>query len=136
MASPAPQLFQNVYDKDHLGFWANNQLNYKQVADFLDLDANAVSKMAGVSKRSVRYDQKIPKDVSDRLKEIANVCSLVADLFGGDANKTALWFKTANPMLGDISPRDMLRFGRYKKLLQFVMSAVEESGRGEGKAAQ
>ena len=136
MASPAPQLLQNVYNKDHLGFYANNQLNYSEVVDFLDLDANAVSKMAGVSKKSVRYDHKIPKNVSDRLREVANVCLLVADLFGGDIQKTALWFKTANPMLGDVSPRDMLRFGRYKKLLQFVMSAKEESGDGGVKAAQ
>lgn len=26
-------------------------------------------------------------------------------------------------MIGDISPRDMIRFGRYKRLLKFVMEA-------------
>jgi len=65
---------------------------------------------------SVRFDQKIPKEVLDRLKEIANICGLVAQFFGGDIAKTALWFKTVNPLLGNISPRDMIRYGRYEKL--------------------
>jgi hypothetical protein len=30
-------------------------------------------------------------------------------------------------MLGDIAPRDMIRFGRYAKLRQFVMDALSEN---------
>jgi len=30
-------------------------------------------------------------------------------------------------LLGDISPRDMIRFGRYAKLRQFVMDALAEN---------
>ncbi len=58
--------------------------------------------------------------------EIANVCGLVAQFFQGDVAKTALWFKTMNPPLG-ISPRDMIRYGRYEKLRRFVMDALEEN---------
>jgi hypothetical protein len=49
----------------------------------------------------------------------------VAGYFEGDIEKTALWFRTPNPMLGNISPRDMIRFGRYKRLLKFVTEARE-----------
>ena len=63
--------------------------------------------------------------------EIANICGLVAQFFEGNAEKTALWFKTRNPLLGDISPRDMIRFGRYEKLRRFVMEALEENSAGE-----
>jgi len=29
-------------------------------------------------------------------------------------------------MLGDMSPRDMLRYGRYKRLQKFILAAREE----------
>jgi hypothetical protein len=120
-------LFDTVAKRDHLGFWANKTLNARGVADFLDLDKRDVAKVAGVSPASVRFDQKIPREVLDRLLEIANICSLVAQFFEGDVQKTALWFRTKNPLLGDISPRDMIRFGRYDKLHRFVVAALEEN---------
>lgn len=98
------------------------------MAEFLDLDRREVARMAGVSSASVRWDHKIPQEVRDRLTEIAVVCSLVAQFFAGDTMKTALWFKTRNPLLGNLSPRDMIRFGRYEKLRRFVMDALIESG--------
>lgn len=94
---------------------------------FLGLKKADVAKVSGVSQASVRFDHKIPKDVLDRLTEIANVCELVAQHFAGDAAKTALWFRTPNPLLGGVSPRDMIRFGRYGKLLRFVTEALAEN---------
>jgi len=134
-------LFATVPDKDYLGFWADQTLNAREVVDFLDLDKRDVAKLAGVAPASVRFDQKIPKEVLDRLQEIANICGLVAQFFVGDVTKTALWFKTVNPLLGNISPRDMIRYGRYEKLLRFVMEALEENAasqraRGRGHAAE
>jgi hypothetical protein len=38
-----------------------------------------------------------------------------------------LWFKTPNPLLGDIAPRDMIRIGRFKKLRQFILQALSEN---------
>ena len=120
-------LFSTVAEKDYLGFWADHSLNARSVVDFLNLDKRDVAKLAGVAPSSVRFDQKIPKEVLERLQEIANICGLIAQFFGGDATKTALWFKTENPLLGKISPRDMIRYGRYEKLRRFVMSALEEN---------
>ena len=125
--SAQPALFRNVHERDYLGFWANETLNARVVADFLDLKKPDVAKVAGVAPSSVRFDHKIPREVRERLEEIANICALVAQFFGGDVGKTALWFRTRNPLLGDISPRDMIRFGRYAKLRQFVMDALEEN---------
>jgi hypothetical protein len=126
MATP-PGLFRNVRDRDHLGFWADQTLKAREVAEFLQLKKPDVAKVAGVAPSSVRFDHKIPREVHERLEEIANICALVADYFEGDVAKTALWFRTRNPMLGDISPRDMIRFGRYGKLRQFVMGAITEN---------
>ena len=122
-----PVLFRNVHDRDYLGFWADQTLNARGVADFLGLKKPDVAKVAGVAPSSVRFDQKIPREVLERLEEIANICALVAQFFEGDVAKTALWFRTRNPLLGDISPRDMIRFGRYAKLRQFVMDALSEN---------
>jgi hypothetical protein len=129
-----PGLFRNVHDRDYLGFWADQTLNARGVADFLDLKKPDVAKVAGVAPSSVRFDQKIPREVFERLEEIANVCTLVAQFFGGDVAKTALWFRTRNPLLGDIAPRDMIRFGRYEKLQQFVLDALNENSQAQGTA--
>ena len=124
-------LFGTVPATDYLGFWANQTLNAREVVQFLNLDKKDVARLAGVAPASVSFDQKIPKEVLDRLHEFANICGLVAQFLAGDAAKTALWFRTVNPMLGNISPRDMIRYGRYDKLRQFVMNALEEDSDGE-----
>lgn len=120
-------LFRTVADRDYLGFWADHVLNAGKVADFLNLDKREVAKVAEVAPTSVRYDQRIPKEVLDRLQEIANICALVAQHFEGDVVKTALWFKTKNPLFGNIAPRDMIRYGRYQKLQRFVTEALTEN---------
>lgn len=129
-----PALFRNIHDRDYLGFWADQTLNAREVADFLGLKKSDIAKVAKVAPASVRFDDKIPRDVLVRLEEIANICLLVAQYFGGDAAKTALWFRTRNPLLGDISPRDMIRFGRYTKLRQFILDALTENAPGTGDA--
>jgi hypothetical protein len=128
VATHHPTLFRTVPSKDYLGFWTNETLNARGVVDFLDLKKDDLAKVSGVAPSSVRFDQKIPKEVVDRLTEIANICGLVVQFFAGDIIKTALWFKTKNPLLGSISPRDMIRFGRYERLRQFVMEALEDNG--------
>jgi hypothetical protein len=121
------ELFRTVANCDYLGFWADHTLNAREVARFLDLNKSEVAKVANVASASVRFDQKIPKQVADRLAEIANIAQLVAQYFEGDAPKTALWFRTKNPLFGNISPRDMIRFGRYEKLRRFVTEALGQS---------
>ena len=120
-----------VPERDYLGFWANQTLNAREVVQFLNLDKKAVARLAGVAPASVHFNQKIPKEVLDRLHEFANLCGLVAQFFAGDAAKAALWFRIANPLLGNISPRDMIRYGRYDKLRQFVMNELEQDSGDE-----
>ncbi len=121
------QLFHSVPQTDPLNFWHANQLDYGHLTEFLDLDTPTLSKIGGVSQKSVRLDNRIPRQLKERLEQIAITCGLVAEFFDGDPLKTALWFKTPNPMLGNLSPRDLIRYGRYKKLLNFVQSALEEN---------
>jgi hypothetical protein len=127
MNTPRSMLFRTVPEHDYLNFWPGSQFDPQHVVRFLELSKPDVAKIAGVAPSSVRFDQKIPRDVLERLTEIANVCGLVAQFFQGDVAKTSLWFRTKNPLLGNISPRDMIRYGRYEKLRRFVMDALEEN---------
>jgi hypothetical protein len=122
-----PDLFNTVYKRDNLHFWQGNTLNYQRVRDFTGFDVSDIASMTGVAKSSVRYDAKAPKEVREHLENIANICNLVFQFFQDDV-KTKLWLQTPNPMLGNVSPRDMLRFGRYAKLLKFITLAMEEGG--------
>jgi uncharacterized protein (DUF2384 family) len=127
MSQAAIQLFDNVARQDHLHFASSSGgVDYKRVAAFLDFDKQDLSRIANVQQASVRFDEKIPGDLAQRLKEIANILNLVAEVFEGDGDKTALWFKTPNFHLGEISPRDMIRAGRYKRLLKFIQEARED----------
>ena len=127
-------LFRTVSESDSLKFWQGNALNYQKVRDFVGLDTSDVSRLAGVAQSSVRFDDKAPKEVREHLENVANICNLVFQFFN-DPVKTKLWLQTPNPMLGDASPRDMIRFGRYNKLLRFVTQAMDEGGARGGKAS-
>lgn len=110
---------------DVLGLSPAGRMDYKRVADLVKLSKEDLSKIAKVSKSSVRFDDAIPAAVAERLREIANIANLVAEFFDGDAHKVALWFELPNPMLGNVSPRTVIRGDRYKRLLNFVLEARE-----------
>lgn len=134
MTMPQAALFKTVPESDPMKFWSNHGCNYKRVSEFLEFDRNELSKLGGVSRESVRFDNKIPADLRERLEQIANIITLVAEYFEGDVRKTTLWFRTPNPMLGEISPRDMIRFGRYRRLSKYVQQARQANeARGEGR---
>lgn len=124
----SPNLF-NTVSNDSLRFWQGNALNYQKVRDFTGLDVRDIARMTGAAQSSVRFDAKAPKEVREHLENIANICNLVFQFFQDDV-KTKLWLQTPNPMLGNVSPRDMLRFGRYAKLLRFINQAMEEGSAG------
>lgn len=118
------QLFNTVSDQDYVGF---TKTGVKSVVKFLGLHNPEVSKATGQPKKSIRYDERMPHELQERLEEIGNIINLTASFFHGDLNKTSLWFKAKNPLLGDISPRDMICYGRYDKLRKFILNAVAEN---------
>lgn len=123
-----PQLIENIAKKDYIGFYsakAGGHPNYRAVPEFLKLDKKQTSQITQVPQASVRFDVKISKDLADRLAQIANIANRVVGLFDGDVEKAALWFQTQNPLLGEVSPRDMLRMNRFKRLAKFVNEAEQ-----------
>jgi hypothetical protein len=123
--SPRPSIVSHIANEDLLHLYRDGRPDYKRIADLVKLSKADLGKISQVAKSSVRFDANIPEPVAERLREIANIANLVAGFFAGDVQKVGLWFELANPMLGNISPRDMIRIGRYKRLLNFVVDARE-----------
>lgn len=121
-------LFDSVPD-DYFHFGAGKSFQPKLVPDALGLKREDVSRLASVSVKSVRYDDAIPEPVRERLEEIAITVNMVAKFFDGDVDKTVTWFKARNPLLGDVSPRDMIRLGRFERLRKFIINAVLDKNR-------
>lgn len=118
-------LFNTVPD-DFLQFGHGSSFDAKRVPVFLGLKKDDVSRLAAVSVKSVRYDEAIPEQVRERLEEIVSTINMVVQVLGGDTNKTKVWFCARNPMLGDVSPLDMIRLGRYERLRKFTINALLE----------
>lgn len=118
-------LFDTV-PPDLMGFGLGATFNGKAVQSFLGLKKEDVSRLADVSPKSVRFDDAMPEPVRERLQEMAITINWVARVFRGDADKTQAWFQTRNPLLGDISPKDMIRLGRFERLRKFILASLQE----------
>jgi len=97
----------------------------KKVANILNFKREDIASSSGHPLNSIRFNR-LPLDVQERITEWAIAINLVAEHFG-DINKTMLWFKIPNPMLGNMAPRDMIRVGRFKKLLTFIHASLKEN---------
>lgn len=125
LPNPKPSIASHIAVDDFLHFYRGGQPDYERIADVAKLSKTDLAKIAQVAKSSVRFDAQIPEPVAQKLRDIANIANIVAEFFDGDAQKVGLWFEITNPMLGNVSPRDMIRIGRYQHLLNFVIDARE-----------
>ena len=121
-------LFDTVPERDVFGFYEKGVPQYKKAVDFLNLKKRDVASAAGTPVNSVRYDSKIPAELKERIAEWAAAINLVASFFK-DADKTQLWFQVPNPHLGNMSPKEMIKLGRFKKLHKYILSAIEDNMR-------
>jgi hypothetical protein len=119
-------LFETVPKDDPLLLFPGGSTDYQRVVKLLDFKKRDVAKASQISMQSVRYDHKMPRELEERVREWAVALSLVAQYFNNE-HKTVLWFKTQNPLLGNIAPRDMIRVGRFRKLYRFILNALGEN---------
>lgn len=110
--------------KDHFKFFQGNALkNGAQIPKLLSMKKQEVANIVNLPLNSIRYDEKMPKKLQDKLIEWATIINLTAGYFK-NSDKTVLWLKTPNDLLGDLSPQDMIRYGRSHKLLTFIRNAL------------
>lgn len=126
---PTAELFSTVPDKDYMSLLEGGAPKRDAVLGFLSFGKKEMASATGVPIGSVRYDERMPDAVRQRMTEWATLANLVAQFFGGDVEKTALWFRLPNPLLGNVSPRDMIRYGRYETLRDFIYTSLAENRR-------
>jgi uncharacterized protein (DUF2384 family) len=123
----ATAFFDTVPKQDYLALYPQGAPDYQKVVKILDFKKQDVARASNVAVQSVRYDPpRMPRELAERIREWAVALNLVAQFFK-DEQKTILWFKTPNPLLGNITPREMIRIGRFKKLHRFILSALSEN---------
>ena len=127
-ANPRSSLFGTVPKRDYLQFWQSGLFQPQRVARFLGLSKNELARLAGVAPASVRFDDKAPRALRERLMDLAATCELVAEAFEGNVAKTELWFMTSNPQLNHSSPCDLLRRGERESLQRLVVEAIAAQG--------
>jgi len=130
MAVPQPSLFRTVSAKDYFHFFDKDAfVDGEKVVKILKYKKEDVSVATSVPLASIRYEEKkMPAELRERLTQWATALNLVAGFFQ-DTGKTIIWFAMPNPLLGGMSPRDMIRVGRFKKLLNFIQTALDENQR-------
>jgi len=116
----SPQDYFHLFDK-------NTFVDGEKVVKLLKYKKEDVSVATNIPLSSIRYEEKkMPIELKERLTQWATALNLVAGFFH-DQNKTIIWFFMPNPLLGGMTPRDMIRVGRFKKLLNFIQTALEEN---------
>jgi uncharacterized protein (DUF2384 family) len=122
-------LFSSIPNKDHLSLLKKDlQPDGEKIAKILKFKRQDIASATNIPQSSIRYDDKMPAELKERLIEWAVALNLVAEYFN-DTEKTILWFEIPNPLLGGISPKDMIKLGRFKKLRDFIQIALDENKR-------
>ena len=119
------EAFDNIPD-DHLHLFNKQTPNVPRVMEFLNYQKTDIAEATGTPLSSIRYDSKMPSEIKERASEWASLLNLVESYFR-NPHKTALWFKTPNPLLGNVKPRDMIRLGRFSKLQTFILNSLDEN---------
>lgn len=122
----AASIFDSIPPTDDLHLFRNGRVNPNRIKKILSYTNEDIAVASGVPFNSVRFDAKMPADLQERLMEWAIAISKVHTFFQNE-EKTMLWFRVPNPMLGDATPRDMIRIGRFKKLLKFIQDSNQEN---------
>ncbi|MBN20375.1 MAG: hypothetical protein CL678_03730 [Bdellovibrionaceae bacterium] len=119
--------FKSVPPNDYFGlFGPEGQPDAQKITDLLRYRRKDVSVASDIPLNKVRLEPtRIPRELLERVAEWGVALNLVGNFFK-DKKKTILWFQTPNPMLGNMSPREMIKVGRFKKLLTFIQTALEE----------
>lgn len=55
--------------------------------------------------------------------------NFILEFFNYDKDKAISWYMKKNPLLGDISPFEMIKIGKGRKLMKFITSQLSENSR-------
>jgi len=119
-------IFENISTTDTLNLQKGKFLDYSKIKNLLSFKNSDVAVATNMSIKSVRFGDRMPEELRLRMYEWKEALEKVNSFFN-DEEKTMLWFNTKNHFLGGNSPREMIIFGRYTKLMNFIWTALEEN---------
>lgn len=119
--------FNSPEDRLNL-FKENGRPDGAKIVHLLEYKQKDVSSATNLPKEQIHFDNRMPKELEDRLKEWAIALNLVA-VFFNDNDKTIRWFDIPNPLLGGLTPKQIIKIGRFKKLRDVILTALEENNR-------
>lgn len=73
------------------------------------------------------------KELLEYGRQYEEIVQMVAPLFeknysaAGANQKAKAWMREPNPLLGYMSPRDMIRCGKFEKLKKFIETSLREN---------
>ena len=59
--------------------------------------------------------------------EMHEIVSLIQEHMKWSLDEALLWMDTPNPLLGNVSPMEMIEVGRGYKVMKFVKTAIDEN---------
>jgi hypothetical protein len=112
MTVPKSNNYSNLQDNETL----------KLVAQDLELSNEDLAREIAVRVSSIRWDENMPQKLKQRLKDYALISDHILKYFDGDKVRTAHWFKIPNPLLGGLTPRQMISLGNGIKLQEMIVN--------------
>jgi hypothetical protein len=101
-----------------------NNETLRLVAQDLELSNEDLANEIAVRVSSIRWDDSMPPKLRQRLREYALISDHILNYFEGDKARTAHWFKIPNPLLGGLSPRQMVSLGNGIKLQEIIVNQI------------
>jgi uncharacterized protein (DUF2384 family) len=126
MATDTAAFFGTV-PEDRLHLIDQGTPKMDRIAKLLEFRDKDIARATGFPRAAINLEKhKVPPEVSERILQWTQALNLVAQFFSGDEAKTVLWFRTPNPLLGGVEPRDMIRIGRFQRLYLFIRDALSD----------
>lgn len=117
----------NSLSKNRLGLFAENgDVLVDKLADILDLAKTQLAEALNLSVDQIRQTRLTGK-AKERVDQLATALEYVSETFDGDLKTTTFWINTPNLNFGGFSPRQLILKGKYKKVLEFILSARSDS---------
>jgi hypothetical protein len=109
--------------KNYLGlFDQEGNVDIEETRKFMEISRAQMAEIFKLTPEQLRPDR-IGKRTQEKLTELAGALEFIAESYEGDVKKAQFWIKTPNPHLGGSTPRELILRGRYKKVMQFILSA-------------
>lgn len=99
--------------------------NWQESGDRLGAQIDELRELLTEAKEFVRHHlpelfKRIEAVLGGEVIPKQEIQAIVSEFFQGDAEKINAWWYTANPLLGDVKPAEMIGWGRDEKLLKVV----------------